>query len=430
MRKSKKILGYFDYACNSGFAEVSQNLVRNLDSFFKRHNIRLDIAAINYHGDDYNETDNIRVINPRRYAKDLSDVYYRDGVLMMLKEGDYDLLWCINDIDVVAEFFEVADYVRRMRVQHQKKSFDIMLYTPIDSPPKQKMVQKAMRYVDSMITYTEYGYDEIRKATNGMVNPVIPKIISHGCKFSASSYANTGVPQSVIGNIKYKLGIPKGRFVFGTVNRNSARKNISGTMLAYKMFCDEVGEMDKHCLYIHADPKDPMGINLENVANSLGLEVGTNVILAKDYDHLKNSLDDLQLFALNHAFDCFISTTTAEGWGLTIMEAMACGTPAIFPLHTCLPSIMDLLDVEYYPFAIHESELMPIIPLNDADVIRYYVHPEAVMEKMEVVYSNIKRGNSAKEYLPVKSVQRAILEKLNWKQIASDWEPILWAALK
>ncbi len=45
---------------------------------------------------------------------------------------------------------------------------------------------------------------------------------------------------------------------------------------------------------------------------------------------------DAELAQLYADADCFVLPTKAEGWGLPIMEAMACGTPVIVPNHSAL----------------------------------------------------------------------------------------------
>jgi glycosyltransferase involved in cell wall biosynthesis len=38
--------------------------------------------------------------------------------------------------------------------------------------------------------------------------------------------------------------------------------------------------------------------------------------------------------------DCFITTSMAEGWGLTLSEAMCCELPVIYGNHTSFKEIM------------------------------------------------------------------------------------------
>ena len=59
------------------------------------------------------------------------------------------------------------------------------------------------------------------------------------------------------------------------------------------------------------------------------LEAQINAAGAEDWLHLPGRVDDAELLALYRRAWVLASTSLREGWGMTITEAAACGTPAV-----------------------------------------------------------------------------------------------------
>jgi glycosyltransferase involved in cell wall biosynthesis len=109
--------------------------------------------------------------------------------------------------------------------------------------------------------------------------------------------------------------------VFFWNNRNARRKQ-SGTLIWwFKEFLDEVGH-DKATLLMHTDPRDPHGQDLPHIIEHL--KIGDGQVL------LSNQKVDMQHLAnVYNAADYTISISDAEGFGLSTLESLACGTPII-----------------------------------------------------------------------------------------------------
>lgn len=113
---------------------------------------------------------------------------------------------------------------------------------------------------------------------------------------------------------------PKKTMFFWT-NRN-ARRKLSGTVMWwYKEFLDIVGH-DKAFLLMHTDPKDPNGQDLIAIAEELKLTRENFGISAG-----KVSPQDMAKFY--NAADATINISDAEGFGLSVLESLSCGTPVI-----------------------------------------------------------------------------------------------------
>ena len=89
----------------------------------------------------------------------------------------------------------------------------------------------------------------------------------------------------------------------------------------FKEFLDEVGH-DKATLVMHTDARDPHGQDLPHLIDHLGCGNG-QVLLSTQ----KVSPEDLAL--MYNVSDYTIGISDAEGFGLSTLESLACGTPII-----------------------------------------------------------------------------------------------------
>mgnify|MGYP003144256397 CR=1 FL=1 len=109
--------------------------------------------------------------------------------------------------------------------------------------------------------------------------------------------------------------------IFFWNNRNARRKQ-SGTIIWwFKEFLDEVGH-DKATLLMHTDAVDQHGQDLPHIINHLGVNDG-QVLLST------SKVDAMQLAGMCNVADFTINISDAEGFGLSTLESLSCGTPII-----------------------------------------------------------------------------------------------------
>jgi glycosyltransferase involved in cell wall biosynthesis len=77
---------------------------------------------------------------------------------------------------------------------------------------------------------------------------------------------------------------------------------------------------------------------MERVAQITGLD-GSKIIYNPKLNPVFG-VDEEKMRGVYGCADVVISTSVAEGWGLSCTEAFACGIPALFPKHTSLVEII------------------------------------------------------------------------------------------
>lgn len=111
----------------------------------------------------------------------------------------------------------------------------------------------------------------------------------------------------------------KKKFRFLLVGKWEERKFAAGLVRA---FAKEFKPHEEVELYLHAHNIYIPGFSLQQQVASLGISNIDNIIIGAP-------CNKLQLRDLYRSADCFVLPTRAEGWGLPILESMACGVPAI-----------------------------------------------------------------------------------------------------
>jgi len=357
----------------------------------------LDIVAINYFGEDYNYDPFTRVISAKK--KDIKqDDFGRHVFLATLaKEDIYDAIFILQDLGVVIPI------IQHLKNISSSKAFKSFFYFPVDFALN-PIVVKGLEFFDGLFTYTEYG--------KSMVSALRPEL-QH--KLNVVPHGNNPEDFYVMPENERKafrseyFGKNADKLIIGCVNRNQSRKDIPNTIFGFL----EYWETNKNSfLYLHMNPKDPMGWDLRVILSQTALVEGRDFMFPSEEDYNKGA-ERSKLNRIYNAMDVFLTTATGEGWGLTITEAMACGVPVIAPAHTSIVEIADKGERAYlletlYPFVSmvdntirFQSDLYEI-----ADTIKLVAEEKA---SGSVNYTN--KINAALEYI----------KSLSWSWIADKF---------
>jgi len=115
-------------------------------------------------------------------------------------------------------------------------------------------------------------------------------------------------------------------FIVININRNQPRKRLD---LTVEYFAEWVHtrKVDDAMLLLHVCPTGDIGINVDQLAKYYDLK--GRVLLSEP--GVYKGISEEHVAKLYQMSDALLTTTQGEGWGLTTMEAMACGIPCVVP---------------------------------------------------------------------------------------------------
>ena len=162
----------------------------------------------------------------------------------------------------------------------------------------------------------------ISKVTHDIVNKVSPDVKNYYLPHAVNSDIFKKLDQKHIDEFKdTQFPNHDDRFVFFWNNRNARRKQ-SGTIIHwFNKFAEEVGP-ENVCLIMHTDPQDPNGQDLNAILSDFQMDDGRIMISKKNVPPEALSL-------MYNMADCTINISDAEGFGLSTLESLSCGTPII-----------------------------------------------------------------------------------------------------
>ncbi len=410
--RQKSLLVYADWNCTTGFGAVAKELV---DEWAKDKKLSIVIFGINDKSEQfYDYAPNVKVIPALTTGdKDTqADIYRRIELLKLIYQNDFDALFFLQDVEVINAMADQLKDIKNTKRKENRPNFKSMIYFPIDSEPRISDL-KVLSFFDEVVTYTEYAKGVMKCLISDTLFKKI-RVIPHGTNTSDF------YPYSDADKLKAKKEMfgSEDVFVFGSVNRNQVRKDFGSLIMGFAMFKHTTES--NALLYLHCNPIDPMGINIYRLCDRVGLEVGKDVILPKDYsENMGCSLEELN--KIYNSFDCFITTTTAEGWGLTITEAMATKCLVICPKHTSITEITDNGE-NTLNFMFSQQAVF----VNDFEKIRLITNPMEVKTLCEVAY-NLKNDEPELQEQVNKKIENAYnkVSVMKWEGIAKQFKVLI-----
>lgn len=254
-----------------------------------------------------------------------------------------------------------------------------------------------------IVAYSEFGKNQIHRQLPGIVHDVIPHAVDsenfrpldrEECR---RKFFPNFVDNPEIGN--------EGFFIVGAVYRNQRRKGVDYLLKGFKYFVENY-ERDKKCfLFLAMDVKDPMGYNVNNYIEYLGLKGRvTNVPIIGG----KQGPEDSSLTEIYNTFDVHCCPFRAEGWGLPILEGMACGVPTII---TDYATPAEYTEDSCYRIPVFDTE--PLAGTNCEWAVLDY---KEVGDALGQVYADNEDSESKRE----KSVR--VANKYSEKIVSQKWK--------
>jgi glycosyltransferase involved in cell wall biosynthesis len=396
--KQIRVLATFDYNSFTGFATVSKNLVSNWKKTFGDE-LKLDIVAVNYFGADYSEGPNIRVISAKRHDV-AQDDWGRYVFMKSLMDIEYDLIFILGDLGTVVPMIPHLEKIRAERKASNRKGFKSMLYFPVDFALTPNLGQ-GLEFFDHLATYTEFGRQHALRVNPRLKGKIF--VVPHG---NNPENFHPVAPQEASAFRKEYFGANADKFIVGSINRNQSRKDIPTTIFGFLEYWEEHNK--NALLYLHMNPKDPMGWHLRTILAQTPLREGVDFMFPPKDDHDKGaSVQKMNL--IYNSIDCLLSTATGGGWELTVTEAMSAGKPVIIPRHTSF----DHLGGPSGERAYFLETLYPVVAMVD-NIIRFQSDLYEISDVLHQVQGEIASGASKRKTDRAK----AFVDSLDWKDIA------------
>lgn len=210
----------------------------------------------------------------------------------------------------------------------------------------------------------------------------------------------------------------KDSFMLFYNSRNALRKRTGNVIMTFKMFRDSLSdqEKDKVFLAMHTPPKDPEGQDLNRILKDFNLE-GSVIISDK-------KMNPRSLCELYNAADLTISMSSEEGFGLSVLESLMCGTPV---LCTKTGGMQDqIIDeeagrtfgvcVEPHARSFVGSQLTPYIWSDHID-------PEKTSKDIGDLYSSWKSNKEEyKERWAGENARSSVLRRFNLADVQKTWQ--------
>ena len=231
----------------------------------------------------------------------------KQQITSIIQQFQPDILWFMTDPRFYEWLWMMEDEIRG--------NIPMVYYHVWDNYPYPMFNKKFYDSNDAIVT--------ISKVTSDIVKTVAPDVVEEYIPHAVNDKTFKVLPKGHIDNFLSHNQPLKNKKVFFWNNRNARRKQ-SGTLVHWwKEFIDLKPEYKENCVLImHTDPNDPNGQPLQHIASHLNLG-SDNFLLSTD----KLSEEGLALF-YNAAY-CTINISDAEGFGLSTLESLACGTPII-----------------------------------------------------------------------------------------------------
>lgn len=202
-------------------------------------------------------------------------------------------------------------------------------YFPVDCDPMPPAVANILKTAYKPIAYSKFGVEKAREA--GIAVEYVP----HG--------VDTGVfaPKDKI-EARKTLNMREEVFAVSIVAANKGNPSRKAFDQQIRAFAEFNKRHPNSILYLHTDMNGGYdGENVGRIIQLSGLEPKC-VATPPAYEFMRGMIGTDYMRNVYCASDVLMNCTRGEGFGVPIIEAMSCGTPAIVTDATAMPELIDV----------------------------------------------------------------------------------------
>jgi len=304
----KNLLWIGDAGVPSGFARAThETLAHMMDDF------NITVMGINYRGDPHPYPYEIFAAMPGGDWAGIGRLIWMCDYITK-KHGALDVIVIQNDP------WNIPMYTRTLKTktkQYNGEYADVPVVAAV-AVDGLNCAGANLNDLKLAIFWTQFGLDEARKGGYDGPATVIPLGVNQ----------NIYKPMDRV-EARLNVGLPSDfseAFIVGNVNRNQPRKRLD---LTIRYFAEWVkgNNIEDAFLYLHVAPTGDTGVDVLGLMKYYG--VAERLLLATPQTWYGES--EAHMAATYNAMNVLMTTTQGEGFGLTTLEAMACGVPCIVP---------------------------------------------------------------------------------------------------
>ena len=232
----------------------------------------------------------------------------QEMIRSIIRTEKIDVVWIMTDPRFYPWLWSIENEIRPL--------CPIVYYHVWDNFPAPVFNRKYYLSNDHIVT--------ISKVTDKIVRTVAPEVECTYLPHAVNSDVFKPITSERIKTIREKT-LPEedhDKFNFFWNNRNARRKQSGSLIWWFKEWLDKMDLHDKAQLIMHTDPKDPHGQDLEYIIEHLGLNKRQVLVSVQ-------KISPEQLAGIYNMVDCTVNLSDAEGFGLSTLESLSCGTPII-----------------------------------------------------------------------------------------------------
>jgi glycosyltransferase involved in cell wall biosynthesis len=331
-----RVLLLADAASTTGFARVSHAIGNRL---VRKYGHEIHCLAVNYDGDAGKWDTAMKLYLPNKYRE--KDVYGTSRFVELLAEVMPDVVMIINDPYVVLKHIFRNKFDEELILARTRP---IIAYIPIDGynqPPAWKNIPKLISTLPPIDGGTGPAFIPVAMTKFGADFLGTELMIYHGIEGDffrpiedGPMTLSTGDVVTTKQEIRRLIGVPEDSFLVLRVDRNSGRKNFGDTWRAL------VPVMKRH-----ADVHAWFHCRAEGDSMEIPQLISREPDLVDRFHwpgqfSTRHGWAEQDLAALYNAADLFVSTSSGEGFGLTLAEAAASGVPIVAQKISSIPEVV------------------------------------------------------------------------------------------